>query len=249
MAATTTTTRTDIDQPKECKLFSLPFELRTKIYSLVLETPETGKPIDLIGHKTKDRSSIPDELKRTNIMLVSQKLHDDVAQYLYSAYSFAILPVFHMSSTNPSVANIAPRYKRHMRVVRLFLGASWTKPPKSWVVNKKLGLAHLKMVHTLQIFVLCDPSRPEFEGFRKSKEFYTLFATRLLRDILLGLPNVNQVVIDGNPSVNKNGDLVTALEQEIRSSGKRLQWSGLFLEQLSSQLVDSFRAQSIETSS
>jgi hypothetical protein len=80
-------------------------------------------------------------------------------------------------------------------------------------------------VHTLEIFVECDPSHPVFEGFRVSQGFYTNFAGKLLRDTLSGLPSLEWVVFDANPSVERKGDLLTRLASEVHRSRKKIIWS------------------------
>ncbi|KAM5443515.1 hypothetical protein MferCBS31731_001288 [Microsporum ferrugineum] len=221
----------DPEQKNECRIFDLPWELRCKVYSYVFSgPPRIVKPIRQ-SHKRSDKELASPTFgrhRRTSIMLVSRRFHDDVSQYLYSSYTFRIFPIQHQPSIVPNVCDLAPRYKSAVRVLRLVLGSSWTEPPESWVVNEKLGLKSMERVHTLEILVLCDPSNPMFEPFRISKDFYTKFSCRLLHGILQDLPDLRYVVIDGYSSIERNGGLVSGLVQEIQATKKKIRWAGPF---------------------
>ena len=85
----------------------------------------------------------------------------------------------------------------------------------------------MERVHTLEIFVQCDPSHPVFEGFRVSGGFFTGFAGGLLRQVLRALPNLKWVQFDGNPSVDKDGELMTRLLSEARNTDTKILWGPL----------------------
>lgn len=217
---------------RQCKFFDLPSELRVKIYAMVLLAPRQKRVVRRI--KNRDQQGQPTQpttrasRRRTNILLVSRRFHDDATQYLYSAYTFRI---FHMQedfSRLPTVADIPLKYKKSVKAIRLVLGSSWTRIPASWVVNEELGLNQMDLVHTLEVFVLCDPSHPTFEGFRVSKDYYTLFAGRLLREILDDLPKLTRVVFDGYQSVQRHGGLMTRLVEEVQLAEKKIGWTGRF---------------------
>lgn len=82
----------------------------------------------------------------------------------------------------------------------------------------------MTVMRTLKVFVGCDPSQPVFEGFRISKEFYTEFSGRLMRQILERLPNLAWVEFDAYPSVSKKGSLMTRLMKEARQANKEIHW-------------------------
>jgi hypothetical protein len=197
------------------RLFDLPPEIRLKIYSLVLFAPKEE-------HLVRKIYRFP--LQRIHLLLVSRRFHDDAAPYLYSSIKFRLFPLQHLGPP-PSLVATAPKYRCLIRSLGLVLGSSWTKPPRSWRVNAKLGLEQMVRVHTLEIFVECDPSHPVFEGFRVSQGFYTNFAGKLLRDTLSGLPSLEWVVFDANPSVERKGDLLTRLASEVHRSRKKIIWS------------------------
>ncbi|KAF3483890.1 uncharacterized protein GIQ15_03214 [Arthroderma uncinatum] len=215
----------------ECKIFDLPWELRMKVYSYIFSgPPRMVRPIRQSRKRSDKEPASPTfgRYRRTSILLVCRRFHDDVTQYLYSSNSFRIFPIQHQPSIVPNICDLAPRYKSAVRVLRLVLGSSWTDPPASWVVNEKLGLQYMEGVHTLEILVLCDPSHPMFEPFRVSKDFYTQFSCRLLNGILRGLPRLTHVVIDGYSSIERNGGLVSGLVQEVQATKKKIRWAGPF---------------------
>ena len=76
----------------------------------------------------------------------------------------------------------------------------------------------------LRVFVEIDPSHPIFASFRVSHGFYTEFAGKLLRDVLVAMPQVECVQLDGNPSVRMEGPLVSRLRVEIEALGRVVEW-------------------------
>lgn len=69
-----------------------------------------------------------------------------------------------------------------------------------------------------------DPSHPVFARFRVSHGFYTEFAGNLLRDVLVAMPQVESVQLDGNPSVQMDGPLVLRLRREVEGQGRVVEW-------------------------
>ena len=82
----------------------------------------------------------------------------------------------------------------------------------------------MDQVHTLEIFVQCDPSHPVFEGFRVSKQFYTEYAGALVKEVLGVLPGLRWVEFDANPSVERDGELMTRLISDVSKAGKKVLW-------------------------
>ena len=196
------------------RFFDLPSEIRVKIYKLVLFSPKKRR---IRGQPR------PYPLQRTAMFVASRRFHDEATHCLYSSLPFRIFPIQGFRE-RPSLVDLPRKYKPPIRTLSLSLGSSWTRPPASWVVRKELGLHLMERVHTLEIFVQCDPSHPVFEGFRVSGGFYTNFAGELLRQVLEALPNLKWVQFDGNPSVEKDGELMTRLLSETRNAGLMILW-------------------------
>lgn len=198
------------------RFFDLPSEIRNRIYSLILFSPRRINP----------RTGIirpPLASHRISLFLTSRRVHDEATYLYYSSQTFRIFPIQDYSRL-PTVGAISPRYRPSITTLELILGSSWTAPPKSWTVNNGLGLHQMKTVRTLKIFVQCDPSHPAFEGFRVSRDYYTWFAGELLKRILKALPSLVQVEFDGNPSVEKNGSLMSRLILEVWQARKKILW-------------------------
>lgn len=85
-------------------------------------------------------------------------------------------------------------------------------------------LQQLSHVRCLKAFVEVDPSHPVFAQFRVSHGFYTEFAGNLLRDVLGAMPQVDFVHLDGNPSVQTDGPLVSRLKSEAEAQGNSVRW-------------------------
>lgn len=88
----------------------------------------------------------------------------------------------------------------------------------------KRYLGGMESVQTLRVFVEIDPSHPVFAKFRISHGFYTEFSGSLLKDILLAMPRLEVVQIDGRPSVQIDGPLVSRLRQEVEAQGRIIRW-------------------------
>ncbi len=85
-------------------------------------------------------------------------------------------------------------------------------------------LKQLSQVKCLRVFVEIDPSHPVFARFRVSHGFYTEFAGNLLRDVMVAMPQIETVQLDGNPSVQMEGPLVSRLRREIETRGREVTW-------------------------
>ncbi len=92
-------------------------------------------------------------------------------------------------------------------------------------------------VQTLRIFVEIDPSHPVFAKFRISHGFYTDFSGNLLRDILVAMPQVDVVQIDGRPSVQIDGPLVSRLRKEVEGQARLIRWGEMGKRDLAVQLT------------
>ncbi|KAI9369127.1 hypothetical protein BJX61DRAFT_175874 [Aspergillus egyptiacus] len=207
------------------RFFDLPAEIRIQIYHLALFTPRRRRHLRANGSvgasaKNPPRSPLAHRLA---LFLVSRRMHDEATDYFYSTQAFRI---FHVQdySKMPTIRAVPSKYRSSIGTIELILGSSWTEPPPSWRVTRHLGLEELTRLRTLKVFVEVDPSHPVFEGWRISKNFYSDFAGRLLREILERLPSLLHVEFDGNPSVEKNGALMKRLVHEARTAGKKIVW-------------------------
>ena len=109
--------------------------------------------------------------------------------------------------------------------LELRLGPGWSKPPKSWRIDDRLGLEHATAVRTLKVFVEVDPSSDVFKGFRVAKDFFTNFSGALLEGIVERLGSLEQVEFDAYPSVSREGTLLRRLVKEAKAGGIRVAWS------------------------
>lgn len=204
--------------------FALPSELRLRVYSFVLFAASRRRRLlrttGTVGASSKNPPIVPLP-ERLALFLVSKQIHTEASDFFYSSQTFRVFPIQDYSRL-PTVRHLSPRYRASVSNIELILGSSWTKPPKSWVVNNGLGLEGMLRVRTLKVFLECDPSHPVFEGFRVSKGFYTEFAGEMLRDIIHRLPGLVNVEFDGYPSVRRYGSLMTRLLQETRTARKRI---------------------------
>lgn len=204
------------------RFFDLPTEIRLRIYMFVLFTPRRSQRSGSVGASAKNMPLSPLS-HRLSLFLASRRLHDEASHYMYSTLTFRLFSVQDYSRL-PTVRGLSARYRGSLSTVELILGSSWTKPPPSWTVTKSLGLKDMTHLHTLKVFIEVDPSHPVFRGFRLSKGYYTHFAGELLQQVLNGLPGLAEVEFDGNPSVQKNGDLMRRLLREARLANKKIRW-------------------------
>jgi hypothetical protein len=192
----------------------LPSELRNRIYYLVLfSKPEYRRK------NGKRRST------RMSILLSNKRIHAEATYVLYTRHSFRIFTLQDFNP-KPSISDLPPQYQKLVTNLELTLGSSWTKPPKDWRVSPRLArcLGGLDSVQTLRIFIELDPSHPVFARYRISLNFYTDFCGELMSDILAAMPQLKFIELDGNPSVQKNGPLVTRLYDEADAKGKIVKW-------------------------
>ena len=140
------------------------------------------------------------------IMAASKRTHQEAAYVLYSTMSFRIFPLQDFTPA-PVIQELRPMYRAMVTKLEVTLGSSWTSPPKSWRVSKLLAkrLSKLSAVQSLKVFVELDPSLPMFEKYRVSFDYYTDFCGDLLRDVLVSMPQVTHIEMDGNPSVEATG--------------------------------------------
>ncbi|KAL6706933.1 hypothetical protein ACN47E_004883 [Coniothyrium glycines] len=200
------------------RFFDLPGELRLRVYEHLLLFPNT---IDL--DPTNYRHVAP----QLRMLLVSHRMHEEASRIFYGLNTFRVFPIHgrYINRKHPLLAWLPRRYRAHITSLELRLGPGFTKPPKCWVVDSRLGLAAAKKLHKLKIFVELDPASNEvFEGFRVGQNFYTEYCVSLLRGLLAQLPTVSKVEFDAYPSVSKSSPLLKGLVDETKLNQKRITW-------------------------
>lgn len=200
------------------RFFDLAPELRLRILELILLFPKT---IDL------DPTNIRAVRPLLGLFLVNRRMHEEAYRVFYGRNTFRIFPIhgrfFHTKL--PLLGRLSPRYRAVITKLELRLGPGWTKPPKGWVADGRLGLADTGTLRLLRVFVECDPaSHPIFEGFRNGEDFYTEFGVNLVRSFFAQAPSLAQVEFDAYPSVSKSSPLLQGLIHEAKAQNKRISW-------------------------
>lgn len=210
----------DHDVPQSpFRFFDLPYELRLRVYEELLVLSKT---LDL------DPSNTRQVAPRLQLLLVSHQMHDEASRVFYSRNTFRVFPIHgrYINKKHPLLAWLPRRYRAHMTRLELRLGPGFTRPPKGWVVDSRLGLSALTKIFKLSVFVEIDPASSEiFEGFRVGGAFYTEYSLNLLRNLLTQLSTVGIVEFDAYPSVSRDSPLLKALVEESRLHQKRVAWS------------------------
>jgi hypothetical protein len=200
------------------RFFDLPYELRLRVYEELLVFPKT---IDL--DPTNFRVVAP----ALRVFLADHRTHEEASRVFYGRNTFRVFPIHgrYINRKHPLLAWFPRRYRAYITKLELRLGPGFTKPPKCWVVDKRLGLAATNKVHRLKVFVEIDPASNEvFEGFRVGTNFYTEYCVGLLRSLLAQLPSINDVEFDAYPSVSKSSPLLKGLVDETKLNQKRIAW-------------------------
>jgi hypothetical protein len=200
------------------RFFDLPFELRLRVYEEVLISPKT---IDL--DPTNYRTVAP----ALRLFLVDHRMHQEASRVFYGRNTFRVFPIHgrYINRKHPLLAWFPRKYRAHLTRLELRLGPGFTKPPKCWVVDSRLGLAAAQKVYKLKVFIEIDPaSNDVFEGWRVGNNFYTEYCVRLLRGLLAQVPSIDEVEFDAFPSVSKSSPLLNGLIEETRLNQKRVAW-------------------------
>jgi hypothetical protein len=207
------------DERKPFRFFDLPYELRLRVYELLLVSPKT-MDLDPMNHRAVAPS--------LRMFYVNHRMHDEASRVFYARNTFRLFPIHgrYINAKYPLFARLPRKYRALITRLELRLGPGFTRPPKGWVVDSRLGLGAVTKAHKLRIFVEIDPASSDiFEGFRTGeKTFYTEYCVGLLRLLLAQIPSVGEVEMDAYPSVSKNSPLLKALLDEARLNQKRITW-------------------------
>lgn len=200
------------------RFFDLPFELRLRVYEFLLIFPKT---IDL------DPSNHRVVAPNLRLFLVDHRMHEEASRVFYGRNTFRVFPIHgrYINRKPPLLAWFPRRYRAHITRLELRLGPGFTRPPKCWVVDSRLGLAAAKKLYKLKIFIEIDPASNEvFEGFRVGQNFYTEYCVGLLRALLGQVASISEVEFDAYPSVSKSSPLLKGLLEETKLNQKSVTW-------------------------
>ena len=199
------------------RFLDLPAELRTKIYQHHLLIDHT---IDL------DPASFKSIGRRLNIFRACRQVHEEAYPVFYGSQTFRVFPTHgdYIRSRHVLLSRLSPRYRAVITCLELRLGPCWSSPPRSWTVTPCIGLRDTTSVRTLTVFIECDPSHEIFRGFRRGKDFFTLFSAGLLKKLISALPSLESVRFDAYPSVSRDGALMSKLSSEASNACKAVCW-------------------------
>jgi hypothetical protein len=209
----------DGDERKPFRFFDMPYELRLRVYEYLLIFNKT-LDLDPTNHRTVAPS--------LRLFYASRRMHEEASHVFYGRNTFRLFPIHgrYINAKWPLFARVPRKYRGLVTRLELRLGPGFTRPPRGWVVDKRLGLAAVAKAYRLKIFVELDPASSEiFEGFRTGdKSFYTEYCVDLLRSVLAQVPTIGEIEFDAYPSVPKSSPLVEGLLAEARLNQKRIAW-------------------------
>ncbi|KAF2029454.1 hypothetical protein EK21DRAFT_67555 [Setomelanomma holmii] len=200
------------------RFLDLPSELRLRVYELLLVFPKT---LDL--DPTNARTLAP----HLRLFCVSKVMEHEASRVFYGRNTFRVFPIHgrYINKKHPLLAWLPRRYRSYITRLELRLGPGFTRPPKGWVVDSRLGLAAATRVYKLKIFVEIDPEASEiFAGFRVGTNFYTEYCVGLLRALLAQVASISDVEFDAYPSVSRDSPLLKGLVGETRLNQKMIRW-------------------------
>jgi hypothetical protein len=154
-------------------------------------------------------------------------MESEASRVFYGRNTFRVFPIHgrYINKKHPLLAWLPRRYRSYLTRLELRLGPGFTRPPKGWVVDSRLGLAAATRVYRLKIFVEIDPEASDvFAGFRVGQNFYTEYSVGLLRSLLAQCSSIGEIEMDAYPGVKGDSPLVKALVGEARLNQKRVRW-------------------------
>ncbi|KAF2876057.1 hypothetical protein BDV95DRAFT_563310 [Massariosphaeria phaeospora] len=204
--------------PAPFRFFDLPVELRLRVYELTLVVPTA---VDL------DPANIRTIAPLLRMFLVSRRVHDEAFRVFYGRNTFRVFPTHgrFFQTKDPLLARLPPQYRTVITKLELRLGPGWTRPPRGWVINDRLGLGSMGKVFWLRIFVDFDPTcHPSFEGFSDRDDFYTVFCVSLLQGLFARVASLSAVEFDADRTVSRSSLLLQSLVNEVKAGNKRITW-------------------------
>lgn len=231
---------------RRCLLFTLPAELRNRVYKFVLFSASnaTTSSFSITAAGPKQKKMTKYQLSRqlhrrrqqpndclqnlpTSLFLTSSQIHAEASYIFYSQQPVHLFPLQKFPPHPPTLTSLPPHYRKHVKNLQLILGPSWTSPPPSWAVTKTLArvlsASSVPLLTRLHVIVEIDPSHPQFRGFRVHPDFYTNFAGELLKDVLAAMHKcVSQVHISHYCSVQPDGPLITKLIEVVKSMDRKV---------------------------
>jgi hypothetical protein len=203
------------------RFLDLPGEVRNKIYEFALVGNEV---IDL------DPSNHRRVAPKLHLLSTCRQVYEESYHIFYSRQTFRLFSTntsFFLTK-KPLLQRMPAKYRAEITTLELRLGPGWSKPPKTWSINPKLGLSDCTSVKRVNVFVEIDPSHDIFKGFRVDDRYYTLFCGHLLEELYEQVPSIESVRFDAYPSVPKDGALMHELSGISECEGKRIIWGSSF---------------------
>ncbi|GAB7344740.1 hypothetical protein MBLNU457_3210t1 [Dothideomycetes sp. NU457] len=214
--------RRPLDKP--FPFFSLPTELRLRVYEMLLVGPgDRVVNMDVNNY----RLIAP----RLNCFRVSRQMFEEAYRVFYGLNIFRLYPDSgKFFKKKPLLQRLVPRYRNAITTLDLRLGPGWTDPPKVQNTEKSLGLDDLTSARILKVFIEVDPSEQIFNGFRgkdKDETWYIFWCVRLLAGILEQVPSIKTVELDAFPGIARDAPIIIAISSEIERSKRKLVWGPL----------------------
>ncbi|PSN65006.1 hypothetical protein BS50DRAFT_575118 [Corynespora cassiicola Philippines] len=209
----------DIAASETFRFFDLPYELRLRVYELLLVVPQT---IDLDPMNFRSISPL------MRMFFVSHRMHEEAYRVFYGRNTFRIFPThgrfYHTKA--PLLARLPTRYRAVITQFELRIGMGWNKPPRGWVADDRLGLEEMEKARLLKIFVAFDPaSDAVFEGFSKGPSFYTEFNVNVLKSLILQVPSMGEIEFDAWPGLlSRSSPLLQGLLDIAKAKKKKISW-------------------------